>query len=157
MTDPTDEPAIDLTDRGCFQFWTRDTVRFSDIDRYRHINNVAMMAYCETGRVAFAEAVWPGATSGEGAGWVIARLTVNFLAQAHYPGEVEIGTRVDRVGRTSCTLGQGLFKGDVCFATAESVIVWLTLEDGGGPTPIPQPLADRLRQEQTNPQVRRTP
>src|SRR5512147_2321783 len=110
-----------------YAFWTHDTVRFSDMDRYRHINNVAVATYCETGRVEFAETLWPGSTAGEGAGWVIARLTINFLAQAHYPGTVEIGTRVERVGRTSCTIGQGVFKDGVCFATADSVLVWLDL------------------------------
>jgi hypothetical protein len=56
------------TDRSAYAFWTRDTVRFSDIDRYRHINNVAVATYCETGRVEFAEKLWPGSTAGEGAG-----------------------------------------------------------------------------------------
>jgi hypothetical protein len=60
------------TDRSAYAFWTRDTVRFSDIDRYRHINNVAVATYCETGVVEFAEKLWGGSTAGEGAGWVIA-------------------------------------------------------------------------------------
>jgi acyl-CoA thioester hydrolase len=137
-------PGIDLTDRAAFVFWTRDTVRFSDMDRYRHINNIAIATYCETGRVEFAEKLMPGSTSGEGAGWVILRLTVNFLAQAHYPGDVEIGTRVDRVGRSSCAIGQGLFKDRVCFATSEAVLVWLDIEDGGRPAPIPDELRARM-------------
>lgn len=130
-----------------YDFWTRDIVRFSDIDRYRHINNVAVATYCETGRVEFAEWLWPGSTAGEGSGWVIVRLTVTYLAQAHYPGQVEIGTRVERVGRTSCTLGQGLFKDGVCFASAESVLVWLALADGGRPASFPDALGQRLNAE----------
>jgi len=144
MITPDVDPTIDLTDRDTFTFWTRDTVRFSDMDRYRHINNVATATYCETGRVEFAEALMPGSTSGEGAGWVILRLTVNFLAQAHYPGHVEIGTRVDRVGRSSCEIGQGLFKDGVCFATSEAVLVWLNLADGGRSAPIPDVLRARM-------------
>ncbi len=144
MTDTAAAPNIDLTDRAAFAFWTRDTVRFSDMDRYRHVNNVATATYCETGRVEFAEHLMPGSTSGEGAGWVILRLTVNFLAQAHYPGQVEIGTRVDRVGRSSCAIGQGLFKGGGCFATSEAVLVWLDIENGGRPAPIPDALRARM-------------
>lgn len=144
MTDTDPAPNIDLTDPAAFAFWTRDTVRFSDMDRYRHINNVAVATYCETGRVEFAERLMPGSTSGEGAGWVILRLTVNYLAQAHYPGHVEIGTRVDRVGRSSCSIGQGLFKDGVCFATSEAVLVWLDLGDGGRPAPIPDVLRARM-------------
>ncbi|MGF1639836.1 MAG: acyl-CoA thioesterase [Rhodospirillales bacterium] len=137
--------ATDLSDRASFAFWSRDTVRFSDVDRYRHINNVAIATYCETGRVEFAEATWPGSTAGEGAGWVIVRLAIHFRAQSHYPGVVEIGTRTERLGRSSCTLGQGLFKDGRCFATAEAVLVWLDLADGGRPAPIPEALAERLR------------
>jgi acyl-CoA thioester hydrolase len=134
----------DIADRGAYAHWTRDTVRFSDVDRYRHINNVAMVTYCETGRVEFAEWLWPGSTSGEGAGWVIVHLAVTFLAQAHYPGEVQIATRVDRVGRTSCTLAQALFKDGVCFATAESVVVWVDLAENGRPLALPAALIERL-------------
>jgi acyl-CoA thioester hydrolase len=126
-------------------------VRFSDVDRYRHINNVAIATYCETGRVEFAEALWPGSTAGEGAGWVIVRLTVTFLAQAHYPGVVEIGTRVERVGRTSCIIVQGLFKDSTCFATSEAVLVWIDIADGGKPSPFPSSLAARLVAESREP------
>lgn len=145
--------ARERTDRSGYAFWTRDTVRFSDIDRYRHINNVAVATYCETGRVEFAEKLWPGSTAGEGAGWVIAKLIVTFLAQAHYPGDVEIGTRVERVGRTSCSFGQGLFKDGACFATAEAVLVWLDLADGGRPVPFPPALAERLQEEALRPEL----
>ena len=89
----------------------------------------------------------PARRQGEGSGWVIVRLTVTYLAQAHYPGNVDVGTRVERVGRTSCTLGQGLFKDGVCFATAESVLVWLALADGGRPAPFPDALGQRLAAE----------
>jgi acyl-CoA thioester hydrolase len=137
------------TDAAAYAFFSRDTVRFSDVDRYRHINNVAIATYCETGRVEFAEFVWPGSTSGDDDGWVIARLTVNFLAMAYYPGDVVIGTRVEHVGRTSCRLGQGLFKDDVCFATAESVLVWIDLTAGGKPAPIPEAVVEQLRRHMT--------
>lgn len=127
-----------------YPFWSRDTVRFSDVDRYRHINNIAIATYCETGRAAFAEHIWPGSTAGEGEGWVIVKLTLTFVAQAHYPGEVAIGTRVARVGRSSCSIEQALHKDGVCFARAESVLVWVDMAAGGKAQPIPPPLAERL-------------
>lgn len=136
--------SLDATSRKIYDFWSRDVVRFSDVDRYRHVNNVAIATYCETGRVEFAEAIAPGSTAGDGTGWVIAELTVTFRAQAHYPGEVEIGTCVGRVGRSSCTLLQGLFKDGACFATAKAVVVWIDLGEGGQSRPIPPALAERL-------------
>lgn len=143
--------SIERDDVNAYAFWTRDTVRFSDIDRYRHINNVATATYCETGRVEFAEALWPGSTAGDGEGWVIVRLTVSYLAQAHYPGHVKIGTRVERVGRTSCCVTQGLFKDGVCFATSEAVLVWIG--GGGQATPFPAALEAQLRAEAALPRL----
>lgn len=153
MGGAAEQPARARSARDAYAFWTRDTVRFSDLDRYRHINNVAIATYCETGRVEFAEALWPGSTAGEGAGWVIVVLTVHFLAQGTYPGDTEIGTRVERVGRTSCRLGQGLFKDGVCFATSEAVLVWIDITTGK-PAPFPEALAARLAAEATQPTLR---
>jgi len=62
----------------------------------------------------------------------------NFLTQVHYPGEVRVGTRALRLGRSSATLGQGLFVADHCFATAESVVVLINSEDGRSQA-IPDP------------------
>ncbi len=137
------------TDAAAYAFFSRDTVRFSDVDRYRHINNVATATYCETGRVEFAEFLWPGSTSGDGDGWVIARLTVDFKAMAHYPGDVVVGTRVTHVGRTSCRLGQGVFKDGICFATGEAVLVWIDMSTGGKPAPMPDALVEQLRRHMT--------
>ncbi|HYN37661.1 MAG TPA: thioesterase family protein [Rhodospirillales bacterium] len=153
MTVSNDITGKARTDPAAYAFWTRDTVRFSDVDRYRHINNVAIATYCETGRVEYAERLWPGSTAGESAGWVIVKLTVGFLAQAHYPGEVRIGTRVERIGRTSVTIGQGLFKDGACFATGEAILVWVRLGDDGGPMPFPQGLDAVLRAEAARPSL----
>jgi acyl-CoA thioester hydrolase len=135
--------AVDLARPESFPFFVTDTVRFSDVDRYGHVNNVSFAVFCESGRVAFLEKVWPGACSGEGEGWVIVTLNIHFRAQAHYPGEVRTGTRVLKVGRTSCTLGHGLFKDGTCFATAEAVVVWVSLADGR-PLPLPEALKAAL-------------
>lgn len=150
MTDIAIPPAARAaTDPAAYAFFTREKVRFSDVDRYRHVNNVATATYCETGRVEFAEFLAPGSTSGEGAGWVIVKLTVNFLAQAHFPGDVVVGSRVEHFGRTSVRIGQGLFKDDVCFGTSEAVLVWVDMDAGGRPTPLPEELVEKLRANMT--------
>ena len=130
MTGQPETSSIDVTDPAAFGYWSHDKVRFSDVDRYGHINNVAFAVYCESGRVDYLEAILPGSTDGKGTGWVIVKLVLEFLSQATFPGEVHAGTRIERVGRSSVTLKQGLFKDDVCFARAESVVVWVDLDTG---------------------------
>lgn len=123
---------IDLRDRALYSHWGQDHVRFQDLDRVGHVNNIAFLIYAETGRIAWAEQTWPGSTAGTGIGWTIVRITFNYIAQAHFPGVVDIGTRCTQVGNTSATLGQGLFIGDTCIGTAESVLVWTDVKAGKG-------------------------
>jgi acyl-CoA thioester hydrolase len=137
------DPAIDLTSRDSFPFWTREIIRFADLDRYGHVNNVAFAVFAESGRVHFFEEVTPGSCSGSGIGWVIVKLTVDFLAQAHYPGEVEVGSRITRIGTSSCLLVQGLFNDGRCFGTTESVCVWADV-GASKSLPIPDPVRGGL-------------
>ncbi|NBN77779.1 acyl-CoA thioesterase [Microvirga tunisiensis] len=110
---------------------TVDKLRYSDTDRQGHINNAVFATFLETGRV---EAIY-GTVAGQageertrgladpGAAFVIARLELDFLAEIHWPGEVQIGTRVLRIGTSSLTLDQVIFQGETCAARASSVIV----------------------------------
>ncbi|OMH29112.1 thioesterase family protein [Motiliproteus sp. MSK22-1] len=118
------EATIDLREAASYQYWADDIVRYADLDRLNHVNNVAFATYCETGRVDFLENLWPGCTEGSGTGWVIAEFKLKYLAAAYYPNQVRIGCKVLHIGNSSVILGQGLFINDSCFATAESVLVW---------------------------------
>lgn len=119
-----------LTREATFAFWTSEKIRFQDVDRFDHVNNVTFAVYAESGRVEFVGQVTPAAVLGDGPYWVIAELTLRFLEQAHYPGEIRIGSAVLALGRSSVTLGQGLFEGDRCVATAQSVVVLFDPDSG---------------------------
>jgi acyl-CoA thioester hydrolase len=121
---------FDLATAAIYRHWTDDVVRFQDLDQLGHVNNIAFCVYAESGRVRFAEDVWPGSTDGSGIGWTIVKLTVHFRAQAHYPGRVRIGTALRRLGRSSIEMVQGMFLNDVCFGTTEGVIVWTDVKAG---------------------------
>lgn len=139
-----DGNAPPLTDERSYRHWAREKIRFQDVDRYDHVNNVTFAAYAESGRLEFlADLTGDIDAAGDGTFWVIVRLTIDFLAQTHYPGEIRIGTRVLAAGRSSVTLGQGLFEGDRCVATAESVLVLIDPETGRS-TPWPAALRERL-------------
>jgi YbgC/YbaW family acyl-CoA thioester hydrolase len=82
-----------------------DVLRFADTDRVGHVNNAAFATFCESGRVALLyDPKQPLAPAGTN--FVIARLVLDFRAEINYPGTVEIGTAVARVGRSSATLHQ---------------------------------------------------
>ena len=123
-----------LTDRARFPVWTQDVTRYGDTDRQGHINNAVFATFCETGRVRllFGEALAP-----PGCAFVIARLVLDFRAELQWNETVEIGTGVVEIRRSSFILGQGLFAGERCVATAESVLV-LTDEATRRSTPLPE-------------------
>lgn len=135
---------FDLTNAENYTHWTDDIIRFADLDRLNHVNNVAFATYSESGRVDFLEHLDPGCTGGHGVGWVIAKLTVNFLSAAYFPGTVRIGNVVRRIGNSSIVVDQGLFSNDKCFGTCETVLVWADTVNEKS-VPLPEGLKAKLK------------
>ncbi len=135
---------LDLTQESSFTHWCEDKIRFADLDVYGHLNNVASATFAESGRVDFLSAVLPGSLDGRGEGWVIAKLTVTFLASAYYPGKVQIGNVIRRLGNSSLTLEQGLFTKGKCFSTIESVLVWADSKNEKS-RPMPETMKEVLK------------
>ncbi len=121
---------------------SHDKLRYADTDRQGHVNNAVFSSLLETGRV---ELLHPpgGALSDPGASWVIARLELDFLGEVRWPGRVDIGTRVQRVGRSSVTLGQALFQDGRAVARAVTVIVQVD-DDSHGSRPLSETVTARF-------------
>jgi acyl-CoA thioester hydrolase len=98
-----------------------EKLRYADTDLQGHITNTVFAVCCQNARMELLydpkRVPIPRNTQ-----FVIARLVLEFRAEMHWPGTVEIGTRVDRVGWSSATLTQALFVNEACVATAESVV-----------------------------------
>ena len=117
----------DLQYRAGYPHWTTVTLRYSDQDSMGHVNNVSYAAYVEAGRVAFEHAHMVPLLA-KRQDFYLVNLTIAYRRQVHYPGAVEIGTGVRKLGRTSLTLTHGIFKDGVLAADAESVIVLANLD-----------------------------
>lgn len=130
-----------LQDRSIYPHWCTDTVRFSDQDAAGHINNVALCAYLETARLTFIRDMGMMAKGEDGVRGISAGMTVSFLAESHWPGRVELGTGVLKIGTSSITVGAAAFKDDVCVAAAEMTVVRLR---GKTPHPIGPDLRETL-------------
>jgi acyl-CoA thioester hydrolase len=79
----------------------------------------------------------------EGRSFVIARLLIDFRAELLWPGSVNIGTGVVRVGRSSFTLAQGMFNDGRLVATTEATIVMVDKQTRRS-TPLPPATVDIL-------------
>lgn len=122
-----------LQDRSIYPHWCSDTVRFSDQDSAGHVNNVAICAYLETARLTFMRDMGLMVPREDAVRGISAGMTVSFLAESHWPGKVELGTGVMKIGSSSITVGSAAFKDGVCIAAAEMTVAQLK---GKAPHPI---------------------
>ncbi len=139
------DSAPDLTSAGVFRHWTPVSLRFSDQDSMGHINNVAYAAYVEQARVAFLDD-FLRSQGGGGIDYILASVNIDYRREMHFPGNVDIGARLLRIGNKSITTGYGLFKDGENVATAGSVNVFFDSQSGKT-IPIPGDLRKILEEE----------
>lgn len=122
--------------------WVEDVLRFSDTDQNGHVNNSTFSVLAESGRVnLFRTRLGDGPEPDRY--WVIAKLTLEFRRELHYPGRVRTGTWLNRVGTTSLGISQVILAEDGTLAAkAEAVCVSM-----GRATRRPAPFTDATRQE----------
>jgi acyl-CoA thioester hydrolase len=102
----------------------RDIVRFGDLDAQGHVNNAVFATYFEGGRVAMFRD--PDLSIGvPNATYVLVRQEIDFLSELHWPGDIEIGTALADLGRSSFVMVQAIFNGEVCVAANRATLVML--------------------------------
>jgi acyl-CoA thioester hydrolase len=119
------------TERSSYKKWTREVLRYSDLDPVGHVNNNAYGQLVENARtILFGKAQKLSGLNKKklsACDWVIRRLDFDFLRELQYPGEVDVGIAVTRIGNTSMIIYHGVFAADYCAATAMGVSVYFDL------------------------------
>lgn len=123
-----------------FPLQTYDKIRYADTDRQGHVNNALFATFLETGRVEFLYNPELPILS-EGASFVLASLQLNLISELNWPGQVDIGTGIRKIGNSSIKIFQQLFQDGVCAAAAETVIV--QVDDSTGKS---KPLSDQAKE-----------
>ena len=114
MTDP-----IRLED---FHFRAYDKLRYGDTDRQGHVNNVVFGVFFETGRV---EIINGRSWRHDQASFVIAHVQIDYVAEIFWPGRVDVGTNIVKVGRSSVSFSQAAFQNTRLVAKAQAVLVYV--------------------------------
>lgn len=104
-----------------FPLKSYDKIRYADTDRQGHVNNALFSTFLETGRTEFLYAKEP--LHAEDASFVIANQNIDLLSEIRWPGTVEIGTAVTRIGGSSLSIFQGIYQDGKLAAVADTVIV----------------------------------
>ncbi len=122
---------------------TSEKLRFADTDRNGHVSNAVFAVCCQNARMELLHdrSRIPLPIDAQ---FVVARLALEFLKEMHWPGTVEIGTRLDHVGRSSVTVAQSLFIDGSCVANATSTVVLIDRSTRRA-TPFPHETASALR------------
>lgn len=103
------------------------SIRYSDQDPMGHVNNVAITAYLESGRTALLRHIF-AQTPLPKRGMVLANLTVDYLHEILFPGEVVVCGRLTHFGTRSLTNDFAIFQGETCCVTSRSVNVFFDPE-----------------------------
>ena len=122
-----------------FPHRTTEVVRFGDLDANAHVNNAVFSTFFEAGRVTLFRDPKRGLMP-DGLIWTLARITIDYLDEMHWPGTVEVGIGLASLGRTSAVFEQALFFNGRCTATANAVNVLVDLA-----TRRPTPITDEIR------------
>jgi len=126
-----------------FPYRHADNIRFADLDPNQHVNNTAYATYFESARVSLIRDPARGLMP-PGTGWVLVRLDIDFRAELHWPGRIEIGLGITRLGRTSVTFAQGVFSAEgACAASAVATTVLID-RASRKPAPLPKAVIDGL-------------
>ncbi len=97
--------------------------RFSDIDPFVHVNNVAQQSYFDVGKSDFYEQILgPGVLTGD-LRVVTVSTSISFIGQVHMHDDVRVTTCCERVGDKSMTLFQQLVVDGEVRTESRSVLV----------------------------------
>jgi len=110
--------------------------RYGDMDSNAHLNNLALEALHENARATMNRSLFPDIydVTTRRLRLVTSQNAVHFLAEVHWPGTIQTGAGVGRIGRTSFVASTGLFVGGSCVGVCDTVLVLL---GDDGPVPIP--------------------
>lgn len=129
--------------RASYPYFRRVIARFSDMDVEGHLNNVALASFYEDARVSFLHDL-AGDERGKSFRFVIASIRISYLAEAHYPGDYDVGLGVTRFGNASFDIGCGLFIGANCVGVCDTTQVTI---GETGPITIPPALRVALEKK----------
>jgi acyl-CoA thioester hydrolase len=124
-----------------FRHRTRLEVRLGDLDPFGHVNNAVIATYVEQGRVLYLRDVLGTGADPVSMPFILAMLKIDYLSQVMFSDTVEVGSRVDWIGRTSVGMSHLLINQEAReLARSDAVLVAFDYE-----VEKPMPVSDSWR------------
>ncbi len=117
--------------------------RFSDIDPFLHVNNVAQQMYFDVGKSDYYRRVLGREVLSGEQRIVTVSTSTSYSAQVRMDDDIRVSTTCERVGNKSMTLFQQLFAGGRLCTESRSVMVAFDFRAQQG-IPVPDEWRRRL-------------
>ncbi|MGB2272161.1 MAG: acyl-CoA thioesterase [Pseudomonadales bacterium] len=116
--------------------------RFAETDALGHINNTVLPVWFEQGRHSIFEAVHPKLSVDD---WplILAKMSVEFVAQIFFGEDVEIRTGIEKVGNSSILVKHEAWQRDQLVARGDAVMVYFDYQSSQS-AKIPKDIRARL-------------
>ena len=115
------------------------SVRWGDMDAFKHVNNAQYLRYLEEARVQWLASI-PGVSLGDRICPVLASINVNYRQSIEWPSDIAIELSIDRVGNSSLTMGHRMLSStdsSVLYSDGSVVMVWIDTQTGKS-VPLPE-------------------
>lgn len=140
--------------RDHFRFFQPFRVRYSEIDGQGVVFNAHYLTYFDTSITEYFRSLGYDQVADArrtGVDFHVVRALVEYKGPIRFDQEIEVGTRVGRIGTTSLTFEFAIFPkgGEPALATGE--IVWVNTDQAAHrPVPVPQALRDLIATRETH-------
>jgi acyl-CoA thioester hydrolase len=122
-------------------------IDFSDLDMYRHVNNLTFIRFLQSGRVNFWEATGLAAMFSEtNKGAILVSTHCDFKKSLFYPGKAVVKTKLAYIKNSSFAVDQVILneKGEIC-AEGRDIAVFFDFSKDKS-LPIPSDLRESMQQ-----------
>jgi acyl-CoA thioester hydrolase len=133
------KPAPYLLQPETYPFRTMIQTRYADLDANNHLNNVAIAALFEEGRMRLSMGFYDARVSPSGA--VVAAANYSYVREGVYGVDVEMAAGIAKIGNTSWIIHAAAFQNGAAIATCHSTTVHIA---NGAPAPLPEAWRDQL-------------
>lgn len=122
-------------------------VRFRDIDAFKHVNNAVFFSYVEQARIRYLLDVLEPDRPLDRLPLILARVELDYRSPITFGEEVEIATRVDRIGRSSIAMSHRMTAGPRDRLAGDVHTVLVTYDyDSARPVPVPDEWRTKIEQ-----------
>ena len=98
-------------------------MRFSDVDSFSHVSNVAQQVYFDLGKTDLFRELWLRCGELDRVPAVAVSVKTDFMAQIFFGDEIYVTTEVEKFGHKSFTLRQCIMRGEECCTKSQTVMV----------------------------------